>query len=65
MPVVRVEMLSGRSRDQKREIAEIITREMSRIAKCKPEAIQVVFADVERSDWAVGGHLNDEPVAAR
>lgn len=65
MPVVRVEMLSGRTRGQKRELAEVFTREMSRIAKCEPAAIQIVFTEVERSDWAVGGILNDEPVAAR
>lgn len=60
MPVVRVEMLAGRSRDQKKELAEVFTREMARIAKCGPEAVQIVFADVEKADWAVGGVLNDE-----
>lgn len=60
MPVVRVEMLTGRSRDQKRELAEVFTREMARIAKCAPQAIQVVFTEVAKSDWAVGGVLNDE-----
>lgn len=61
MPVLRVEMLAGRSRDQKKEMAEVFTREMARIAKCKPEAVQIVFADVAKADWAVGGVLNDEP----
>lgn len=61
MPVIRVEMLAGRSRDQKREMAEAFTREMSRIAKVKPEAIQIVFTDVAKSDWAIAGQLSDEP----
>ena len=61
MPVVRVEMLAGRSRDQKKELAEVFTREMARIARCTPEAIQIVFADVARADWAMGGVLADEP----
>ena len=60
MPLLRVEMLTGRSRDQKKEMAEVFTREMSRIAGCAPEHVQIVFAEVERCDWAVGGHLNDE-----
>lgn len=60
MPVIRIEMLSGRSRDQKKALAEAFTREMAAIAKCAPEAIQIVFADVDRGDWAVGGVLNDE-----
>ncbi len=61
MPVVRVEMLTGRSREQKKELAETFTREMARIAKCGPEAIQIVFTEVERQDWATGGTLGDEP----
>lgn len=61
MPVLRVEMLAGRSRAQKKEMAEVFTREMARIAGCAPEHIQIVFTDVERADWAVGGRLNDEP----
>lgn len=64
MPVVRVEMLTGRSREQKKELAEVFTREMARIAKCGPDAIQIVFTEVERQDWAVGGVLGDEPKPA-
>lgn len=64
MPVIRVEMLSGRSRAQKKELAEVFTREMARIARCAPEHVQIVFTDVERADWAVGGVLNDEPKPA-
>lgn len=60
MPVIRVEMLSGRSREQKKELAEVFTREMSRISKCGPEAVQIVFVDVEKQDWSVGGVLSDE-----
>ncbi|MDG4889917.1 MULTISPECIES: tautomerase family protein [unclassified Mesorhizobium] len=65
MPNVRIEMLAGRSREQKRELAEVFTREMARIANCKPEAVHVVFADVDRSDWAIGGALTDEPSARK
>ena len=60
MPVIRVEMLSGRSREQKKELAQVFTREMSRISKCSAEAVQIVFVDVENQDWAVAGVLNDE-----
>lgn len=43
MPVIRVEMLSGR--EQKKELAAVFTREMSRIAKCGPDAIQISPGD--------------------
>lgn len=64
MPVIRVEMLAGRSREQKQEMAEVFTREMARIARCTPAMVQVVFSDVAKADWAVGGVLNDEPAKA-
>jgi len=65
VPVIRIEMLSGRSRQQKKALADVFTREMAAIAKCAPAAIQIVFTDVEKGDWAVGGVLNDEPSPAR
>lgn len=61
MPMVHVEWLAGRTHEQKEELAEAITREMSRIARCEPKAIQIVFSNVEKGDWAVGGKLNDSP----
>ena len=64
MPVVRVEMLSGRSREQKKELAEAFTREMARIGKCGPEHVKVIFTEVARQDWATGGTLADEPKPA-
>ncbi|VWB23898.1 putative 4-oxalocrotonate tautomerase [Burkholderia aenigmatica] len=57
MPVIHVEMLAGRSREQKSELAEVLTRETSRIAKCPSEDIQIVFSEVPRTSWAVGGRL--------
>ena len=57
MPMIRVELLKGRLIEQKREFAEVVTREAVRILKCTPDAVDVVFADVERHDWATGGQL--------
>lgn len=57
MPIIRVEMLSGRSEQQKAELAEVLTRETARIAKCPAADVQVVLSEVERSHWAVGGRL--------
>lgn len=62
MPIVRVEFLAGRTQQQKSEIADVFTRELARIAKCGIEDVQVVFSEVERRNWAVGGVIS-EPVA--
>jgi phenylpyruvate tautomerase PptA (4-oxalocrotonate tautomerase family) len=42
VPIIRIEMLSGRTEDQKRELVDVFTREMARIAKCLAADVQVV-----------------------
>ncbi|MEP9386457.1 4-oxalocrotonate tautomerase [Mesorhizobium sp. KR9-304] len=61
MPIIRVELLEGRTVEQKREFAEMVTREGARILRCAPESINVVFARVARDDWAVDGRLMSDP----
>lgn len=60
MPIVRVEMWSGRTQAQKRELAKAITEAMVNIAQTTPEATIVVFQEIERSNWAEGGRLASE-----
>ena len=55
MPVVRVSFYEGRSREQKREIAEAITEAMVRVAGSKREAVNVLFDGFAREDWVIGG----------
>jgi 4-oxalocrotonate tautomerase len=57
MPVIRVEMISGRTREQKREIAKGLTDTFIRVAGGKPEGVTVIFSDVEKENWAVAGGL--------
>ncbi len=59
MPVVKVDMLAGRTQQQKNEIAEVFTRELARIAKCELADVQVVINEVGRKNWAVGGVFPD------
>lgn len=60
MPIVRVEMWSGRSTAQKKELARVITDAMVNIAQTTPEATIVVFEDIPRENWAQGGKLASE-----
>ncbi|MEK6420857.1 MAG: tautomerase family protein [Burkholderia gladioli] len=64
MPVIHVQMLAGRTQEQKSELAEVLTRETSRIARCPEADIQIVFDEVPRTSWAVGGRLVEGHLAA-
>ena len=55
MPMVTVEWLEGRSPQQKRELAHALTQAFVEIAKVQNEQVWIVFRDVKRSDWAMGG----------
>ena len=57
MPIVRVEMWSGRTREQKSELAKAITDAVVKIAKTTPEATTVIFEDIAKENWAIGGKL--------
>lgn len=57
MPVVTIQLISGRTKEQKAKIAQAITDSIVDIANVKPEGVQVIFSDVEREDWASAGAL--------
>ena len=60
MPIVRVEMWSGRTVAQKQELSRVITDAMVNIAHTTPEATIIVFEDVSKENWAQSGVLASE-----
>jgi 4-oxalocrotonate tautomerase len=60
MPIVKVEMYSGRTQAQKSELARAITEAVVKIARTTPEETIVIFQDVARENWAKGGVLASE-----
>lgn len=57
MPYVKVEMVKGRTEDQKAAMAEAITEALVKLGGATPQSVWVVFQDVEKEDWASGGKL--------
>jgi 4-oxalocrotonate tautomerase len=57
MPIIRIEMLAGRTVEQKRELVEVLTRETARIAGSSPASIFIVIEDVAKENWGAGGKL--------
>ena len=57
MPVVRIEMLPGRSLAQKRELVRLITDAVCNVAHTRPEDTLVLFSEYSVEDWASNGKL--------
>ena len=57
MPYVKIELLKGRTRQQKAAVAEAVTQALVNLAASRAEDVHVVFTDVEKGDWAIAGRL--------
>ncbi|HOA19819.1 MAG TPA: 2-hydroxymuconate tautomerase [Sedimentibacter sp.] len=57
MPIIQVEMLKGRTVDQKREMVKEITEVVSRTANCPKEAVRIVIREMEFENFGISGKL--------
>ncbi|WP_024813277.1 4-oxalocrotonate tautomerase [Acidovorax sp. JHL-3] len=57
MPTYRVEMIEGRTVEQKKKLVEEITRVSVEVLGGTPEMVDILIADVKRENWATGGKL--------
>lgn len=57
MPIIRVELLPGRSDEQLAEFVSEVTASAIDILKCAQETVDVVFFEVEPKHWAHAGKL--------
>jgi len=57
VPYVKIEMLKGRSEEQKAAIASTVTQALVEHGGANAASVFVVFQDVEAGDWATGGTL--------
>ncbi len=57
MPIIRVEMWEGKTVEQKRELVDVFSKEMSRITGNSVDSIYVVIEDVKKENWGVGAKL--------
>ena len=64
MPTLRVEMFAGRTVEQKRALARELTEATVRALGVPAGAVEVLFYDIPKHDWAVAGTLCSDPPAA-
>ena len=61
MPTYHVEMLEGRTVEQKKRLVEEITRVTVEVLGGSPDSEDTLITDVKRENWATGGKLWSEP----
>ena len=60
MPTIRVELMEGRTPEQKKNLVEALTQAVVDTLGGKAESVDVLLFDIKRSDWATGGKLWSE-----
>jgi 4-oxalocrotonate tautomerase len=55
MPTIRVELLEGRTPEQKTALVKALTHAAVESLGTKPESVDVVLFDIPRQNWATGG----------
>lgn len=61
MPTYHVEMMEGRTIEQKKKLVEAITRVSVEILGGQAESVDILITDIKRENWATGGKLWSEP----
>ena len=60
MPTYHIEMMEGRTIEQKKKLVEEITRVSVEVLGGSPESVDILITDVKRENWATGGKLWSE-----
>lgn len=57
MPTVQIEMLPGRTLEQKRKLVEKVTQAISESINCPREAVTIIIREMSPENYAQGGVL--------
>ena len=60
MPVLKVSMWSGRTKEQRSKLAKALTDTMVQVAQVPPQAVTILFEELPKEYWATGGVLHTE-----
>jgi 4-oxalocrotonate tautomerase len=60
MPMIRVDMFSGRTHEQKQKLVKALTDAFVETAGGIPESVHIILTDVEKDHWATAGKLKSD-----
>ena len=58
MPILQVEILKGRTVDQKREMVKKVTDAVTESLNCSKEAVRIIIREMEAENFAKAGILH-------
>ena len=57
MPILQIEILKGRTIEQKKEMAKRVTDAVSETLNCPKEAVSIIIREMETENFAKAGQL--------
>jgi 4-oxalocrotonate tautomerase len=60
MPILRVSLWSGRTKEEKADLAKALTDTMVKVAKVPSDAVTIMFEELPKDCWSTGGVLHCE-----
>ena len=60
MPLIHVELVEGRTKEQKKQLGEAITKATVDIVKVPAEAVKVIFVDMKKDEFMEVGIFRSE-----
>jgi len=60
MPIVQIELLEGRTVEQKRAMVKEVTDAICRTLNATPDAVRIIIRDMKFENYAVAGVLRSD-----
>ncbi len=57
MPIIRVDMLKGRTQEQKKELVKELTSAFNKTCGSNHVGIDVIITEIDKENWSIGGTL--------
>lgn len=57
MPIVQIEILEGRTVEQKRKMVEKVTEALVESINCSRDAVWVIIREMKKENFSTGGKL--------
>ena len=57
MPIIQVNLMAGRSVDQKRKVVQEITNAVVKSLDVPPDAVRVILQEMSKENYAIAGVL--------